>query len=79
MAQDDQANDAHHFRRSILEKYPSFASRVVMRVATDIDAILSRRSYGGESFDEWFWTNKGFLRHEDWQSIRELAREFLIR
>jgi hypothetical protein len=76
---DDQANDLHNFLRCILEKYPDLASLAVMRVATDIDEIFSRRSLGDEAFDEWFWTNEGFQRHEDWLKIRELTRGFLIR
>jgi hypothetical protein len=76
---EDQANDLDHFRRVILERYPEATSLEVMRVATEIDAILSRRSLGGEAFDEHFWTNAGFQRHEDWLKIRELARAFLIR
>lgn len=76
---DDQGNDLGHFRQVILEKYPDVAGLEVMRVATEIDAILSRRSFGGEAFDEYFWTNAGFQRHEDWLRIRELARAFLIR
>jgi hypothetical protein len=76
---DDQATHLDHFRRCILEKYPGCSDFEVMRVAREIDAILSRRSRGGEAFDAQFWTNAGFQRHEDWLTIRELAREFLIR
>jgi hypothetical protein len=76
---DDQANDLDHFRRCILDKYPGLAGLQVMRVATEIDAILSQRSRGGERFDEWFWTNEGFRRDGDWLKIRKLARTFLIR
>ena len=76
---EDQANDLDHFLRCILEKYPDSAQLAIIRVAIEIDAILSRRSRGGDAFDERFWTNAGFLRHEGWQRIREIAREFLIR
>ena len=76
---DDQANHLDHFLRAILEKYPDAADIRVVRVAQEIDAICGRRSLGGEAFDEFFWTNAGFQRHEDWLRIRELARTFLIR
>ena len=77
---DDRGNDLHRFRRAIVENYPDLATSLeVMQVATEIDGILDRRSRGGEGFEEWFWTNKGFLRHDDWLRIRELARDFLIR
>ncbi len=76
---EDQANHLDHFRRCILERYPDSHGLAVMRVVTEIDEILTRRSRGGEAFDESFWTNKGFERHEDWLKIRELVRAFLIR
>lgn len=73
---EDQANDLHEFRRCILAKYPELS---LMRVAAEIDDILSRRSRGGELFEELFWTNAAFERHDDWRKIRALARAFLIR
>jgi hypothetical protein len=76
---DDQANDFGHFRRAILEKYPAAANLELMRVVAEVDAIFSRKSRGGASFEEWFWTNKGFLQHPDWDKIRTLARAFLVR
>lgn len=76
--QDDLACDLDHFRRCILEKYPNAIDLEVMRVVTEINGILSRYSRGGESFDEWFWTNKGFMTHFDWDKIRELARAHLV-
>jgi hypothetical protein len=76
---DDQANHLDHFLRAILEKYPDATDLTVVRVAKEIDAVFGRRSLGGEAFDESFWTNAGFQRHEDWVRIRGLARAFLIR
>ena len=76
---EDQANHLHNFRNCILAKYPAAADLQVMRVVAEIDAILDRYSLGGESFDEWFWTNKGFMKHPDWDKIRELARAHLVR
>lgn len=76
---DDQANDLHIFRTTILEKYPDAADLEVMQVAAEIDDILLKYSRGGESFDEWFWTNKGFMEHPDWEKIRGLSRAFLVR
>jgi len=76
---EDQANDLDHFRRCILEKYPDAADLQVMNVVAEIDVMLERRSLGGEAFQEWFWTNKGFQQHPDWAKIRELARAFLVR
>ena len=68
--QDDLTNHSAHFRTSILEKYPNAADLEVMRVVTEINEILSRYSRDGESFDEWFWTNRGFMTHFDWDKIR---------
>ena len=76
---EDQANHLDNFRRCILAKYPRAADLQVMRVVAEIEVILARRSLGGESFEEWFWTNGGFQRHPDWVKIRELARAFLVR
>jgi hypothetical protein len=76
---EDRGNDLDHFRGVILERYPQHAGLAVMRVAGEIDAILTQRSRGGVLFDEQFWTNAGFEQHADWQKIRVLAREFLIR
>ena len=76
---EDQANELHNFRTTILAKYPDAADLEVMRVVSEIDEILSKHSLGGESFDEWFWTNKGFMEHPDWEKIRELSRAFLVR
>lgn len=76
---DDQANDLEHFRRCILEKYPWSADRMVIRTATAIDAILSRHNRSSRESEDWFWTNAGFLRHDDWATIRELPRELLVR
>ena len=77
---EDRANDLHHFRRAIVENYPHLAAGLeVIQVATEIDAILARRNRDGEGFEKWFWTNKGFLQHDDWLTIRDIARNFLIR
>ena len=76
---DDQASHLHHFRRAILENYPDLANLEVVRAATEIDAIIDRRSRGGEAFDESFWTNEGFKDHVDWLKIRRIARDFLVR
>lgn len=76
---EDQAEDLVHFRECILTKYPGAADLLVMQVAGEIDAILDRKSRGGEAFDEWFWTNDGFQQHTDWSTIRERARAFLLR
>jgi hypothetical protein len=75
---DDQAETLHHFRRCILASYPDAAGLAVMRVVGEIDAILDRRSLKGQDFDSSFWTNQGFREHCDWESIRALAREFLL-
>jgi hypothetical protein len=75
----DQANDLDHFRKAILGRYPEAADLQVMKVVAEIDEILDRYSLGGESYDEWFWTNAGFERHLVWDKIRELARAFLVR
>ncbi len=50
-----------------------------MRGVAEIEAILDRRSLGGESFEEWFWMNDGVQRQPDCVKIRELARAFLVR
>ncbi|MFO0959543.1 MAG: hypothetical protein U0800_19265 [Isosphaeraceae bacterium] len=76
---EDQANHLHHFRRSILEKYPEAADLAVMRLAADIDELLDRRSNGSPDYEEGFWTNRAFSEHPDWQWIRRRAREFLLR
>ena len=76
---DDQAIHLNHFRRCVLAKYPDAADLQVMRVVAEIDEILARKSENGESFEEWFWTNEGFLRHPVWGEIRELSRAFLVR
>lgn len=76
--QDDLANHLDHFRTCILEKYPKAVDLEVMRVVTEINEILSRYSRGGESSDEWFWTNRGFMTHFDWDKIRKLARAHLV-
>jgi hypothetical protein len=34
-----------------------------MKIVAQINAILDQRSPGGESFDDWFWTNGAFERH----------------
>lgn len=75
----DHAPDLDHFRKTILGKYPEAAELQVMRAVTEINEILGRYSRGGESFDEWFWTNAGFERHPVWDKIRELSRAFLVR
>jgi hypothetical protein len=76
---EDQSNHLDHYRRAILGKYPEAANLEVMRVVAEIDDIFSRYSAGGDSFDEWFWTNEGFQQHPIWDRIRELARAFLVR
>src|SRR4051812_24081354 len=76
---DDQANDLGNFLRVILESYPAAIDLHVVKAAAKIDAILTRKSAGGEAFDEWFWTNAGFERHPEWKEIRSIAREFLLR
>jgi hypothetical protein len=76
---EDQANDLHQFRRCILETYPHAADFEVMKVVAEIDGIFDRRNADGKSFDQAFWTNRGFQRHSDWDKIRELARAFLVR
>jgi hypothetical protein len=50
-----------------------------MRIVAEIDKILAPYSFGGESFDEWFWTNAGLKQHPVWDEIRELARAFWVR
>lgn len=76
---EDQANDLDYFMRCVLEKYPWSEELSLMRVVSEIDVILTRRSVDGDAFDESFWTNEGFSGHPDWLQIRELARAFLIR
>lgn len=75
----DQANELGNLRQTILGKYPEAADLQVMRAVTEINEILARYSRGGDSFDEWFWTNAGFERHPVWDKIRELSRAFLVR
>jgi hypothetical protein len=76
---EDQANHLHNYYDLLRSKYPDAANMEVMKVVAEVDAILDRNSLGGESFDEWFWTNGGFERHDDWIKIRELSRAFLLR
>ena len=76
---EDLAEDIDDFRDSVLAKYPEAATLGVMAVVTEIDAILDRRSRGGEAFEESFWTNEAFQRHPDWAKIREMSRSFLLR
>ena len=76
---DDLANHLDHFLQCMQTKYPESETLTVINVARQIDDILTRRSRGGESFDEWFWTNDGFENHADWNTIREMSREFLAR
>lgn len=72
------AEDLGHFRDCILAKYPDAAELAVMKVAGDADAILGRRSIGGEGYEEAFWTNQGFQEHVDWRRIRAQSRAFLL-
>jgi hypothetical protein len=76
---EDQAEDLDHFRGCILAKYPAASDLGVMEVVEGIDAILDRRSRGGEGFEEGFWSNQGFREHPDWREIRNRARSFLLR
>jgi hypothetical protein len=76
---DDYANHLANFRKCILEKYPGAADAAIMQLVEELDSILTRRSFGGEAFEEEFWTNEAFQRHPDWQMIREKAWEFLLR
>ena len=70
---------AANYLAEMAAKYPDAADLQVMRVVAEIDEILARKSENGESFEEWFWTNEGFLRHPVWGEIRELSRAFLVR
>jgi hypothetical protein len=76
---EDQAEDLAHFRSCILAKYPAASGLAVMGVVEGIDAILDRRSRGGDGFEEGFWSNQGFREHPDWQEIRDRSRLFLLR
>jgi hypothetical protein len=76
---DDQANQLGNFYDLVMQKYPHAADFEVMRATAKINAILSDRSFGSPGFDEWFWTNRGFQQHPDWDAIRVVAREFLLR
>ena len=76
---EDHANHLANFRHCILAKYPNAEDLQVMRIAAEIDAILNQKSRGGESFEEEFWTNKGFISHPEWAKIRSIARAFLAR
>jgi hypothetical protein len=76
---DDQGEDFYQFRRTILDRYPNLADLEIMRITGEIDAIFDRHSPIGKASGDWFWTNKGFLRHDDWLDIRAMARAFLIR
>jgi hypothetical protein len=76
---EDQGEDLYQVRRTILEKYPRLADLAIMRITDEIETILSRHDPVGKATDDWFWTNKGFLRHDDWLHIRERARAFLLR
>ncbi|TWU50718.1 hypothetical protein Poly51_40110 [Rubripirellula tenax] len=76
---DDQANELHNFRTTVLANYPDAAELELMQVVARVDSILSERSRGSAQFDEYFWTNKAFADHPDWDRIRMMAREFLVR
>jgi hypothetical protein len=76
---DDQANDLGNSLRVILQHYPGAVELKLVERAARFDEIFTRKSAGGEAFDEWFWTNAGFERHPEWDEIRAAAREFLIR
>lgn len=76
---EDQANHLDHYYRLLIEKYPNAVDLEVMKVVAQIDAILSDKSRGGASFDEWFWTNRGFEEHPEWLKIRAMARDFMLR
>jgi hypothetical protein len=77
--QDDYASTIGHYRKYLLNKYPDLADLAFMKLITEVDSIFARRGYGGEAFDEIFWTNHGYQHHPDWKAIREKAREFLLR
>ena len=76
---EDLANHLENYCKLLLEKYPDAKDLEVMQVAAEIESILSKKSRGGSSYDERFWTNDGFQRHLDWDKIRQRARAFLLR
>lgn len=76
---DDQANHLHEFYRTILANYPQASELETMRVAKQIDEMLDERSRNRPLFDSSFWTNDGFIHHPDWDTIRALARTWLVR
>jgi hypothetical protein len=76
---EDYANHLHNFRQNILEKYPDAKDFEIMKVAADIDAILTEKSRDGKRFEERFWTNRAFKMHPEWEKIREISRAFMLR
>ena len=45
----------------------------------EIESALGRKSFGGEAFEEEFWSNASFRDRPEWKAIRDRARAFLMR
>ncbi|REK18345.1 MAG: hypothetical protein DWQ37_04310 [Planctomycetota bacterium] len=76
---DDQSNELSEMLRAILHNYSGAADLEVIQAATKIDQMLGERTAHEKLFDPTFWTNRGFIRHPDWATIRQMSREFLLR
>lgn len=75
---EDQAIEFDNCFNRLREKYPNFTKLRIMLMAEKIKKILDLRSHENEGFDEWFWTNRGFQMHPDWNVIREISRDILL-
>lgn len=76
---EEQSGELALYEELILDHYPDAADLAVMRAVSEVREILSRKSLGGEDFEEWFWSDEGFETHHEWSQIREIARGFLFR
>ncbi|OJW17878.1 MAG: hypothetical protein BGO49_30790 [Planctomycetales bacterium 71-10] len=77
---EDLAEDLHHYLVDcILAKYPEAAGLAIVQAAREIESALARKSFGGEAFEEDFWSNASFRDHPEWEAIRDRARAFLMR
>lgn len=77
---EDLGEDLEHFLDfCILAKYPDAAGLAVVQAGREIEAILARKSLGGEGYEEAFWSNESFRDHPEWKAIRGRARAFLLR
>ena len=65
--------------RVILSIYPEASASEVLKLVAEIDSVFAQYGLGGEEHDEWFFSNRGFMQHPDWQVIRDSIRAFLLR